>query len=502
LVEVLLALAVIGLTSVALLSAFWTTISASAVHKDQATLSTVLKSFVEQTTYQLGRQGSTSPTFTPCATTTSYSPLQLTQGTYSASITGVQYWQSDNTWGSSCSPSAAPPQQELLTATATNSATGSSQSLSFAVSDPGFQPAIPAAPVFLGVFSDTVVTGTPSTFSVYAVGAPTPALSSSGQPSWVTFVDDGGGNGTLFMNAPTTASGNTYTFTLSATNSFQGGTTVNQTFKLTVAQAPVFTSANNDTVPPATPFSFSVTASGVPAPALTQTGLPAWATFTDNGNGTGTLAASVPVTGSYTFVLGAQNTAGSVAQTFTLVVSAAVAPSFTTAVGDTVPINEAFTFPVSATGSPNPAITESGSLPAGVTFTGGTGSASISGTPTVSGIFPITLTATNIAGPVSQAFTLTVSPQSTPTISSPNNGSPFSKNKNKGFQFTVMGTGFQAGAQVTSAGMSGTVTVVVVSSTQLTVAGTTSGTTGSYSFTVTNPDGGNVPSQSAAFKVT
>ena len=63
------------------------------------------------------------------------------------------------------------------------------------------------------------------------------------------------------------------------------------------------------------------------------------------------------------------------------------------------------TFTPTASGSPTPVITESGALPAGVTFTGG----ALSGTPTVTGTFPITLTATNgIESPATQSFTLTV----------------------------------------------------------------------------------------------
>jgi type II secretory pathway pseudopilin PulG len=508
LIEVLLALVVISLTAVALLTAFGTSISASAEHKDEATLDSVLKSFVEQATYQLGRQTATSPNFVACATPSTYSNLTIptvttAQGTYTASITAVEYWQSNNTWDSPCSTTATPSQQELLTATAT-STTGASQRVQFVVSDPRYNPAKPGPPAFSGVFSDTIVAGVPSTFSVRASGAPTPALSSSGQPSWVTLVDDGGGNGTLFMTAPTSAGGNTYTFTISAMNADNGGTTVNQTFTLTVTQAPAITSANNDTVPPATPFSFTVTTTGVPPPALSETGMPSWASFTDNGNGTGTLSASVPVTGSYTFTIGAQNAGGSVSQTFTLVVSAAVAPSFTTAASDTVSINQAFTFPISATGSPSPAITETGALPAGVTFTAGTGSASLSGRPTASGSFPITLTATNVGGTATQSFVLTVNAQSTPTISSPTTNSPVSKKKSKPFSFTLAGTGFQSGATVSFSGgvNNATVTVVFVNSTQLTVAGTTTSNTGPYSFTVTNPDGGAVTSQSGAFVVT
>ena len=60
---------------------------------------------------------------------------------------------------------------------------------------------------------------------------------------------------------------------------------------------------------------------------------------------------------------------------------------------------------MTATGTPAPTITESGALPAGVTFSAG----SLSGTPTAGGIFPITFTASNGAVPPAvQHFTLTV----------------------------------------------------------------------------------------------
>jgi hypothetical protein len=62
-------------------------------------------------------------------------------------------------------------------------------------------------------------------------------------------------------------------------------------------------------------------------------------------------------------------------------------------------------FTPTATGTPAPTITQSGTLPAGVTFTGG----KLTGTPTATGTFPITFTATNgIGNPATQSFTLTV----------------------------------------------------------------------------------------------
>ncbi len=62
-------------------------------------------------------------------------------------------------------------------------------------------------------------------------------------------------------------------------------------------------------------------------------------------------------------------------------------------------------FTPTAKGTPTPTITESGTLPTGVTFTGG----KLTGTPTQAGTFPITFTATNgIGNPGTQSFTLTV----------------------------------------------------------------------------------------------
>jgi len=67
-----------------------------------------------------------------------------------------------------------------------------------------------------------------------------------------------------------------------------------------------------------------------------------------------------------------------------------------------------------ATGTPTPTLGETGTLPAGVTFSTSTGV--LSGTPTVSGTFSITFAATNGITPnASQSFTLTVNPAVTTT---------------------------------------------------------------------------------------
>ena len=80
--------------------------------------------------------------------------------------------------------------------------------------------------------------------------------------------------------------------------------------------------------------------------------------------------------------------------------------AFTSATSATFTEGTAGTFTPTASGNPTPVITESGTLPAGVAFSGGV----LSGTATATGSFPITFTATNgIEAPAVQSFTLTVS---------------------------------------------------------------------------------------------
>lgn len=81
---------------------------------------------------------------------------------------------------------------------------------------------------------------------------------------------------------------------------------------------------------------------------------------------------------------------------------------------------------VTATGTPAPAISASGALPPGVTFTDhNDGTATVTGTPTTAGTYPLTITAANGIGPsATQAFTLTVAaaPEAAKSAQIPSNG--------------------------------------------------------------------------------
>jgi hypothetical protein len=163
-------------------------------------------------------------------------------------------------------------------------------------------------------------------------------------------------------------------------------------------------------------------------------------TFTDNGNGTGTLSgtpAPGTVLGSYGITFTATNGIGTPAnQTFTLTVNAA--PVITSANNTTFTVGTPGTFTVTSNGTPTPALTETGALPGGVTFTdNGNGTATLGGTPTVGGTYPITIKATNASGNTTQNFTLTV--DQAPAITS-STSATFNVGSNGSFTVTTTGT--------------------------------------------------------------
>ena len=79
-------------------------------------------------------------------------------------------------------------------------------------------------------------------------------------------------------------------------------------------------------------------------------------------------------------------------------------------------------FTITTTGSPTPTLTETGTLPSGVTFSSSNGTGTLSGTPAAgsAGSYPLTFAASNGVGTAaSQSFTLTVNQASqAPTITS------------------------------------------------------------------------------------
>src|SRR5262249_26231597 len=150
--------------------------------------------------------------------------------------------------------------------------------------------------------------GTAGTFTVTATGAPTPALSTADAlPNGLTFTDNGDGTGTI-AGTPAAGSARDYQLHLVAANgALPNGT---QTLTLKVKQAPVFTSSGTATFQVGVAGSFTVTADAVPPANFTLHGtLPPGLTFTDNGDGTATIAGtpSAGSTGNYNVTISAAN---------------------------------------------------------------------------------------------------------------------------------------------------------------------------------------------------
>ena len=262
-----------------------------------------------------------------------------------------------------------------------------------------------APPAITSADHSSFTEGSAGTFTVTATGTPTPTLSETGTPP--TGVNFNSATGVL-SGTPAAGTANTYPLVFSATNS---AGTATQSFTLTVnaastAVSPAITSANHTTFTAGSAGSFTVTATGTPTPTLSETGtLPTGVNFNSaTGVMSGTAAAGTA--GTYPLTFTAANSAGTTSQTFTLTVGAA--PAITSASSATFTEGVGGVFGVTATGAPPPTLSESGRLPAGVTFTPTTGV--LSGTPAsgTSATYTLVITATNTVGSATQTFTLTV----------------------------------------------------------------------------------------------
>jgi large repetitive protein len=350
--------------------------------------------------------------------------------------------------------------------------------------DQTFTLTVDAAPTITSADNTTFTEDAAGSFTVTSTALPTAALSETGPlPSGVAFSDNGDGTGTL-AGTPATGTNGVYTVTITASNGVSPED--NQSFTLTVDAAPVITSGDSTTFSEGSVGSFTVTTSGLPAPALTETGnLPSGVTFTDNGDGTATLGGTpaVGTNGTYSLAIGASNgISPDASQTFALTVDAA--PTITSADNATFTEGADGSFTVTSSGLPTPALSESGSLPSGVSFLdNGDGTASLGGTPAVgtNGVYTVEITATNGVSPdATQTFTLTV--DAAPAITSADNAT---FTEGQAGSFTVTTTGYPTPAISETGSLPGGVTFTDNGNGTATLAGTpASGTSGAYSLTI------------------
>ena len=367
-----------------------------------------------------------------------------------------------------------------VTISATNSS-GSTATLSLTITVTAA-----AAPTITSASTADFTLNQAGAVAITTTGSPTPKITETGTlPAGLTFTDNG--NGTALLSGTGTAAG-TASLTITASNGVSPDAT--QTLTVTVGDAPAFTSASTATGSVGSPFSFTISAGGSPAPSWGESNLPPGVTFTDNGNGTATLAGTPTTAGSYAIPLTATNAYGSVQQTLTVTIQQA--PAITSASSATFTVGTAGSFSVTTTGSPAAALTESGALPSGVTFVdNGNGTATLAGTPAAgtNATYPITITAANGVGSnATQSFTLTVN--AAPTAPAITSGSSTTFTVGTQGSFSVMTTGSPAAALTESGALPSGVTFVDNGNGTATLSGTPAvGTNATYPITITAANG-------------
>ena len=256
---------------------------------------------------------------------------------------------------------------------------------------------------------------TPGTFTVTTVGGgAVPTLTVTGAlPPGVTFTDNGDRTATL-AGTPT-GPGGTFPLTFTATSG--SATPVTQSFTLTISQAPAITSAAATTFGLGGAETFTVTTTGFPDPDAVEHRRAAGGGDVHRRTPTArprSRARRAPGSGGaypLTHHRRQRRQPGRGTQAFVLTVNSS--PAFTSANATTFTVGSAGTFAITTTATPAvTSITQTGALPAGVTFTdNGNGTATLAGTPAAAsgGTYTLTLTASNGVGTNAvQTFTLTV----------------------------------------------------------------------------------------------
>ncbi len=261
-----------------------------------------------------------------------------------------------------------------------------------------------AAPAFTSPAALQLRPGAYASLKITASGSPAPSISVSGTlPPGMFFAAGTTGSATIW-GRPLDDVAPSYDLTLVARNGV--GSPAVQHLVISFAKAPVFTSPPSVGVLAGHGLSFAVTCAGLPAPRLSESGaLPPGLSFRPGADGSASISGSVAsgVHGTFGVTLVAENGVGNpVVQHLSIVVSTPQPPRFTTSPSTQVQAGSAASITLASFGVPTPALSESGQLPPGLTFSArSNGSAVISGTPPPSarGSYPIIVTAANGSGP-------------------------------------------------------------------------------------------------------
>ena len=208
-------------------------------------------------------------------------------------------------------------------------------------------------------------------------------LSGSGGAGGNNVGGDGGGGGSNYVSK----SSGTYGY--SDVASYTPNTSSYSQIEFIIGVPPVITTPDSTVFTANTANTFTIGEPGVtpdadPPTALSQAGtLPQNVNFTDNGDGTATLSGNPPPSadGTYSFTVTSSSALTSVSQAFTL--TAQSPPAITSANTASFTVQQPGDFSVTTSGYPAPALSRSGALPSGVTFTdNNNGTATLGARPT------------------------------------------------------------------------------------------------------------------------
>lgn len=264
-------------------------------------------------------------------------------------------------------------------------------------------------PGFTNATNALVLLNANSTVSIATTGLPVGSRSLRARwgslPAGMSFVDNG--DGTARITGTPTVSGK-FTITL------QGGVGPNQItqrLQLYVAASPSISVTGLTTSRGRTTKIRITTAAGGYQPGLSVTGLPSWATFTDNGNGTGEIN-GVPDAGGATSIRVTANGYPLSVATSDVSIVVNSAPIFTSAASTTMVRGVLSSFIIRTSGGHPTGTTFAvlaGTLQRGLIFVdNGDGTATISGTPTLRGVRGIRVRATAGSLSTQQMLVITV----------------------------------------------------------------------------------------------
>jgi large repetitive protein len=294
--------------------------------------------------------------------------------------------------------------------------------------------------------------------SSVAVGTEYSATASGGANPAPTYSLATGAAAWLAMDASSGAVSGTvpegissFSFRVTATNAVGSATSATETVPVTVGAT---TLELGPSPAPAVPVGSTVTYTAKVSETVGSGALSGKVSFTENSkaisgctnltlsSGSATCKVTFATTGSYTISAsygGDPNFGGSSAS---LSQSVTAKPALTSAPAGTAKVGKPFSFKVTTSGYPIAALTLSGKLPLGLSFTAAAnGTATISGTPrTGTGdSYKLTLKATNPAGSVSEGFVLTI--DQAPVITSAKSARA---TVGKGFTFKITTSGYPA----------------------------------------------------------